>query len=165
MMANTYTAMVPNGMVLENTVDSEVATPTVSGVLSRPNSGERVAFGYAVATGFGWGGLVRKAGRMAESMFSTPHPPYVLENANGGFQSHSGAETMTKVNTPTTPKTGNPTPIARQQAIENPLSTALYFIRKANHPGDLQAATLRATRAASMLKQACAESATVTVGA
>jgi hypothetical protein len=99
-------------------------------------------------------------------MFSTPHPPYVLENADGGFQSRPGAETMAQANTTSTPKTGNTTPIARQQAIENALSTALYFIRKANHPGDLQAATLRAIRAASMLKQACTESATaVTVGA
>ncbi|WP_295950659.1 hypothetical protein [Rhodoferax sp.] len=73
---------------------------------------------------------------------------------------------MPKVNTPTTPKMGISTPIARQQAIENALSTALYFIRKANHPGDLQAATMRAVRAASMLKQACTESTTaLTVGA
>nr|WP_315243365.1 hypothetical protein [uncultured Albidiferax sp.] len=73
---------------------------------------------------------------------------------------------MTKVNTPTTPKMGISTPIARQQAIENALSTALYFIRKANHPGDLQHATMRAIRATAMLKQACTESATaLTVGA
>jgi hypothetical protein len=94
---------------------------------------------------------------MAEPMFSTPHPPYALENAAGVSQSRSGAETMTKVNTPTTPKTGNTSPIARQQAIENALSTALYFIRKANHPGDLQHATMRAIRATAMLKQACTD--------
>jgi hypothetical protein len=153
-------------MVLENTVGIEVAAPTVSGALSRPNFGDRVALCHAGAAGFGWGGLVREAGRMAIPMFSTPHPPNALENANGVSQSRIGAETMTKVDTPTTPKTGISTPIARQQAIENALSTALYFIRKANHPGDLQAATLRAIRAASMLKQACTESATaVTMGA
>ena len=73
---------------------------------------------------------------------------------------------MTKVNPTSTPKTGTTSPIARQQAIENALSTALYFIRKAKHPSDLQAATLRAVRAASMLKQACAESVhPLTVGA
>lgn len=77
----------------KNTVGSEVATPTVSGVLSRPNSGDRVASSYAGAVGFGWGGLVREAGRMAEPMFLTPHPPYARKNANGVSQSRSGAET------------------------------------------------------------------------
>ena len=71
---------------------------------------------------------------------------------------------MTTVNT-TTPKAaplGN-TPaiytnsIERQQAIENALSTALYFIRLPSTESGLKAATVRAIRAASMLKQACAE--------
>lgn len=48
--------------------------------------------------------------------------------------------------------------IARQQAIENALTTALYFIRLPNTESGLRAATGRAIRAASMLKQACAES-------
>ena len=73
---------------------------------------------------------------------------------------------MTTVNTITTPKAaplGN-TPaistsiIARQQAIENALTTALYFIRLPLTESGLRAATGRAVRAASMLKQACAES-------
>jgi hypothetical protein len=56
-------------------------------------------------------------------------------------------------NTPaTTPE------ITRQQAIENALSTALYFIRQPHSTTALQAATGRAMRAASMLKQACSES-------
>ncbi|CAN5192338.1 hypothetical protein BH10PSE16_BH10PSE16_42830 [soil metagenome] len=74
---------------------------------------------------------------------------------------------MTKVNSTTTPKAaplGNtpavsPSIIARQQAIENALSTALYFIRLPSTESGLRAATGRAIRAASMLKQACAESA------
>ena len=75
---------------------------------------------------------------------------------------------MTTVNTTTTPKAaplGN-TPalstsiIARQQAIENALTTALYFIRLPNTESGLRAATGRAIRAASLLKQACAESTT-----
>ena len=65
---------------------------------------------------------------------------------------------MTTVNTTTTPNTGITSRINRQQAIENALATALFFIRQ---PGDdaaaLRAATGRAIRAASMLKQACAE--------
>ena len=75
---------------------------------------------------------------------------------------------MTTVNTITTPKMGTlgSTPaistssIARQQAIENALSTALYFIRQPHTDQTLQAATGRAIRAASMLKQACTESTT-----
>ena len=64
---------------------------------------------------------------------------------------------MTKVTTPTTPATGTPSPLARQQAIENALTTALYFIRLPHTESGLKAATGRAIRAASMLKQACAE--------
>lgn len=75
---------------------------------------------------------------------------------------------MTTVNTTTTPKAatlGNspalsPSSIARQQAIENALTTALYFIRLPSTESGLRAATGRAIRAASMLKQACAESTT-----
>ena len=73
---------------------------------------------------------------------------------------------MTNVIRTTTPKAaplGN-TPaiststIARQQAIENALTTALYFIRLPSTESGLKAATSRAIRAVSMLKQACAES-------
>lgn len=76
---------------------------------------------------------------------------------------------MTTVNT-TTPKAANlgATPststsisiIARQQAIENALSMALFHVRHANTEEGIQAATAKAIRAASMLKQACAELAT-----
>lgn len=51
-------------------------------------------------------------------------------------------------------------PLARQQAIENALSTALWHIRKDSSPASIQRATGRAMRAASMLKQACTESTT-----
>ena len=64
---------------------------------------------------------------------------------------------MTTVNTPTTPALGNTSHLARQQAIENALTTALYFIRLPSTESGLKAATGRAIRAASMLKQACAE--------
>ena len=57
------------------------------------------------------------------------------------------------VKTPPTPATGNPNPLARQPAIEAALSLALNLVRN----GDIHAATGRACRAASMLKQACAE--------
>jgi hypothetical protein len=80
-----------------------------------------------------------------------------LKSAVIGFQSHNGAETMTTVNTHPTPKTGNPSLLARQQAIEAALEDALHFIRT-DHPGhSLCLATARTRRALSMLKQACAE--------
>ena len=56
-----------------------------------------------------------------------------------------------------TPITSNQDTIARQQAIENALTTALYFIRLPVSPSALHAATGRANRALSMLKQACTE--------
>lgn len=92
---------------------------------------------------------------------------------------------MTTVNTKTTPTTGNPGNLPtipaftafshiirsrvapapqklggmeRQQAIENALSMALHYIRTTNNQQGIQAATAKAIRAATMLKQACAES-------
>ena len=64
---------------------------------------------------------------------------------------------MTTVNTQPTPKTGNTSPLIRQQAIESALSMALYFIRLPSAESGLKAAPGRAIRAASMLKQACAK--------
>ena len=64
---------------------------------------------------------------------------------------------MTKVNTTPTPKTGNASPLIRQQAIENALSDALHLVRTTGTQHGIHAATGRAIRAASMLKQACAE--------
>ena len=64
---------------------------------------------------------------------------------------------MINVNTQPTPKTGNPSPLIRQQAIESALEDALHFIRT-DHPGhSLCLATARTRRALSMLKQANAE--------
>ena len=75
---------------------------------------------------------------------------------------------MTTVNTITTPKAAplgtmpaiSTGIIARRQAIENALSMALHHVRHCDSLHGLQAATSRAIRAASMLKQACAESTT-----
>lgn len=48
-------------------------------------------------------------------------------------------------------------PLARQQAIENALSAALWHVRHGSSTHGIQAATGRAIRAAAMLKQACTE--------
>ena len=50
-------------------------------------------------------------------------------------------------------------PLARQQAIENALSMALFHVRNGDTLQAIHTATAKAIRAASMLKQACAESA------
>ena len=143
----TFLSTPAMGPVRKNIViDSGAFTHALSWVFSRPE--------HSV---FGRDGLVRKVGRMAESMFLTSRPPDARKNADGGFQSHSGAEAMTTVNTHPTPAPGTASHLARQQAIENALTTALYFIRLPSTESGLKAATGRAIRAASMLKQACAE--------
>ena len=48
-------------------------------------------------------------------------------------------------------------PLARHQSIENALSMALWHVRHDTGTYAIQAATGRAIRAASMLKQACTE--------
>jgi hypothetical protein len=63
---------------------------------------------------------------------------------------------MTTVTTPT--PTAGTTPIQRQQAIENALSMALYYVRQPSTTG-IHSATVKAIRAAAMLKQACEEKA------
>ena len=107
--------------------------------------------------GFGAGSAYPQGRQHGVVHVSIPSSTFWPRQPDGGFQSHNGAEAMTKVNTLTTPKTGNTSPLARQQAIENALSTALYFIRLPSTESGLKAATGRAIRAASMLKQACAE--------
>ena len=64
---------------------------------------------------------------------------------------------MAKANTTTTPLTGNTSPLVRHQQIENALSMALFHIRKGDTQQGIQAATAKAIRAASLLKQACTE--------
>jgi hypothetical protein len=79
--------------VLENTFEPAVAAPTESGVLSCPDF--LGAFKFGCVSSFGRDGLVRKAGRMAGSMFSTSRPPAALENVVCGFSVQPGTETMT----------------------------------------------------------------------
>ena len=64
---------------------------------------------------------------------------------------------MTKVNTPTTPATGNTPTLARQQDIENALSMALFHIRHGDTQQGIRTATAKAIRATYLLKQACTE--------
>lgn len=174
----------PNcGAGAENTVsDSEVHSATLSAVFLRPKF---MVLDVGVLS-------IRKDGSMAESMFSPPSRPFCVPEKHIGwfYKSHSGAETMTTVNTTTTPQAaplGNtpattsntklgrlmhtriiqrrypaltaPTPsIARQQAIENALSMALYHVRHGDTLQAIRTATAKAIRAASLLKQTCTDS-------
>jgi len=117
-----------------------------SEVFSRPNT---LVLGLGVPN--------RKAGSTTCFVWIYPAPPYGLASQKAGFQSQQGAETMTTVTT-TTPTMGITSPIARQQAIENALSLALWHIRQDVAPKHIHAATVKAVRAAAMLKHACAES-------
>ena len=118
--------------VLENTLGSAVAAPTESGVLSRPYFLDASTFGRAY--GFGRDGFVRKAGRTAEPVFSTSRPPAALENAACGFESRSGAKTMTT--SPVASRSAAPTttphldPIALHADACNALSMALHYLRQ-----------------------------------
>ena len=90
---------------------------------------------------------------------STPHVHLVdLDSQQMVSEFPEGIKTMTHVNTPTTPNAAplgtTPTSsIARQQAIENALSLALFHIRK----GDTQKAVAKSIRATSLLKQSCSD--------
>ena len=79
--------------MLENIFGKAVATPTESGVLSRPDFLGVSTFGRAHS--FGRDGFVRKASRTALPVFSTSRPPAALENVACGFESRKGAKTMT----------------------------------------------------------------------
>ena len=71
--------------------------------------------------------------------------------------------------TTTTPKMGllgttptfSPVPLARRLAIETALIAALFYVRTGHTQHCIELATGRATRAASMLKQACEAGTTV----
>lgn len=64
---------------------------------------------------------------------------------------------MSKVTPLHSPRAAAPIGLERQQAIENALSTALYYVRQPNtSAATLRAATGRANRALSLLKHACA---------
>lgn len=79
-----------------------------------------------------------------------------LPSPRAGNRVHTCAQSPVPAMAPTAPGLERiPGPVERQAAIENALTMALYFIRQ---PGDLAAnlwaATARANRALTLLKQA-----------
>lgn len=63
-----------------------------------------------------------------------------------------------KASPPTSPTIANAPTLERQQAIENALNMALFYVRTTDTPQGMRAAMVKAMRAATMLKQSCAES-------
>ena len=135
--------------VLENTME-------YAGNLPDSEAFSRSEFGSASFShlhGFGRDGLVRKAGRMAYSMFSTSRPPVALELAASGFLTRYGAKTMNPATLPTS-TTGEFSLSTTQLAnIENALSLALFLVRRSGSQSDIHRATAKAIRAAALLKQ------------
>ena len=88
----TMAASRKNDPVCDDTMNVAVATSTDKRgfVLSKFWVGRQLL--AAVPDGFGQGGLVRKAGRVATFTSSTPCPPAACDDAKGGFSvSHVGA--------------------------------------------------------------------------
>jgi hypothetical protein len=124
-----------------------------SELFSRPKFSN--ASQWSVA-GYGLDGQNGNAWRTTNFVFRTSSPPIDRRKSVCGFQSQLGAKTMTTESAIPTP-TAATSPIARQQAIENALSMALHYVRNTDNKQGIQAATSKAIRAVSMLKQACAE--------
>ena len=89
--ATMHPALDIPALVLENTVSNAVQTATVSAVLSGPNSGAGRGVSAPSRHGCGQGAVFREGMGAALLAFSTPCPPYALENAAGGFLSRNGA--------------------------------------------------------------------------
>lgn len=80
----------------KNTLDTAVASPTESGLLSRPKFGN-VASSHVQS--FGRDGQSGNTWRTAVSVFLTSRPPIDRKKSMCGFQSHTGAETMANIAT------------------------------------------------------------------
>jgi hypothetical protein len=111
--------------VLENTKVIAVATPTESGVFSRP---EFAVMGFPISDSYGRDGQSGNTWRMAITMFSTSCPPALLENCASGIYSLIGEKTMTA----TTGKLPTTTDALRQILTEvtpgtRPFSTDSYL--------------------------------------
>ncbi len=90
-LKDCYSPNVPKRTVLNNTMNTAVATSTASEVLSCPNSRAGRRCSTATPNGFGQGARIRKVRGVTVFTLLTPCPPYVLNNTNGGFKSHTGA--------------------------------------------------------------------------
>jgi len=168
-----YIRVKPKGPVLNTPQITRLQPPPTSGVLSCPNSS--VAGFPASAWFLGKMGLsARLAARRDPCVQHLAHP-LPLNRQRVASESHHGAKTMTKaVNLvrPAAPiitlasrraapiksalDTTDRDTIALHVAAENALSMALSMLRNpAGTVADLERATARACRAATLLKRAC----------
>lgn len=166
-----YSRVKPKGPVLNTPQITRLQPPPKSGVLSCPNS---AVPGFPGAAWFlGKMGLsARLAARRDPCVQHLAHPS-PLNRRRVASESHHGAKTMTKLSLvrPAAPvitaspsaapilsdlDTRNPETIALHIAAENALSMALSMLRNpAGTVADLERATARACRAATLLKRAC----------
>ena len=164
----------PKGPMLENIFGYAVATPTdkrgfvMSELIRRAPARAGMVAGRM-------GHTVRLAARRIPC-FQHPAHPRSLKTARVASESRYGAETMTQVITlartaapiitrarrraapiQSATDTTDPQTIALHVAAENALSMALSMLRNpAGTAADLERATARAIRAATLLKRACA---------
>ena len=133
----------------------------VNELFSRP---EFATTGIPVVHGFGAGSAYPQ-GRQ-HNLFCVLKPSSTLcpQQADGGLQFNKERETMTTVNTTTTPEAATtgltptfPGSVQRQIAIETALADALYYSRLPYSNRTLRATTARTRRALTLLKQACAD--------
>jgi len=94
------------GPARSNALSEAAAIPAENGILSFPVSGVGRGFSTRALNGCGRGGPSREHGRVTSDTFETPLPPNARSNAEGGFSSPEGAETM-QSQSPVTPTTGN----------------------------------------------------------
>lgn len=108
----------------EHTFEYAVATPTESGVFSRPKFGNTA---LCRVHSLGLGVVNRKATSTAYSVCSNPVPPNDLNSQRAGFKSQYGAKTMATATTTTTGKSAQTTPT--EAALRAILAEVTFGVR------------------------------------
>lgn len=138
-----YTAPKPKGPVLENTIDSEVATPTFKRSFVMPKFWGLVRQHWPRMVSGGMGLPARMAARL-NPCFQHPVHPLCLKTQTVVPLTHSGAKTMTKPQGRTAPALAtSATPTQAHQLFAdavNAASMARWYTRR----GNIAAATRKA---------------------
>ena len=132
----------PRGTVLENTIGSEVAAPTVKRGFVMPKFWGVVRLHHPFMVTGGMGISVRTAARL-NPCFQHPVHLMRLKTQKVASKTRSGAKTMTAFTLASrsaasaSPITGTPDPIQLHADAHNALSMALHYLSqpKANLPG------------------------------
>lgn len=128
-----YIATGPKGLVLEKTIGSEVATPTVKRGFVMPKFLSMVCVCTPAELVSGGMGLpVRMATRL-NPCFQHPVHLMRLKTQKVASLSRSGAKTMTAITSAscaTTPAQGTPDPIQLHATAHNALNMAVFYLRQ-----------------------------------